>query len=87
MAVREYNDEYRKWRKAVLARDKHKCQWPDCRVKKGLQVHHIIRWHDDYVLRFAVTNGITLCRKHHGKIKNKEYYYVDMFLTILGFKL
>lgn len=74
---------YWPWRKAILERDKHKCQFPNCRARTKLEIHHIIRWVDAPQLRYEIGNGITLCRKHHKSIKNKENFYIDLFLGIV----
>jgi predicted restriction endonuclease len=87
MAERNYKDDrYKEFRDAVLKRDCHKCQYPGCRRKKKLQVHHIIRWADSWELRYSVGNGISLCVKHHKLVKNKEHFYSDMFFTIVRAK-
>lgn len=83
MASREYDERYRKFIAAVKKRDKNKCQFPGCRRRTKLQTHHIIRWANNNELRYEVGNGILLCRSCHEKIKNKEPFYVDMFLEIV----
>lgn len=81
---RDYNEPaYKAWRVAVFKRDNFKCQFPDCKCKKKLNAHHIIRWADAPFLRFEVTNGITLCKMHHDMIKNNENCYVDLFNGII----
>lgn len=74
---------YKHWRKQVLTRDGYQCKWPDCKCKKRLQAHHIKPWSACYSLRFAVSNGITLCYAHHNAIKKKEHHYEQMFRTLL----
>jgi len=56
--------EYRLWREAVFARDNWTCQ--KC-GKKGvkLHAHHILNFAEYVELRFAIDNGITLCRSCH----------------------
>ena len=81
---RDYKDpRYIEFRKAVLKRDHYKCQMPSCSSKARLQIHHIIRYADNILLRFTISNGITLCRKHHDSIKGKEAYYAELFLKIV----
>jgi 5-methylcytosine-specific restriction endonuclease McrA len=60
---------YREFRKAVLDRDRWRCQ--DCDTKKDLQAHHILPWGPYPDLRYAVENAVTLClschkRRHRG---------------------
>ncbi len=70
------------FRKEVRKRDKN-CQMPGCGSYVKLQVHHVIRWATNYLLRYNVKNGILLCRKCHDKIKNKEGYYAQLFIDII----
>lgn len=83
MAARDYDDRYKKFRAAVIARDKGKCQFPGCKRRSKVQVHHIARWVDSYELRFEPSNGICLCRWHHNHIKNHEHLYNDLFIEIV----
>ncbi len=62
--------EYRLWREAVFARDGWTCQ--KCGARKGgLNAHHIFNFADYPELRFALDNGITLCRKCHIEFHKK----------------
>ena len=82
--MRNYNDPvYKEVRKRVLKRDKHKCQMPDCKKKRRLNVHHIERWVDAASLRYETFNMITLCRTCHDLIKDKESHYVPLFMAIV----
>lgn len=82
---RNFKDpEYTKWRKNVYKRDKHKCRWPNCNLKRKLNAHHIRRWADFPGLRFDINNGITLCKYHHDLIKGMEHIYESAFLRILA---
>ena len=69
MGLRD-SPEYTKWRRAVIKRDGGKCQM--CGAKRTLQVHHLERWADNPALRYNVANGITLCKRCHKSIFNKE---------------
>lgn len=85
---RNYNDEaYAKFRKEVLNRDNRKCQMPGCKSKYQLQVHHIRTWANASSLRYEPDNGITLCRKCHKSITNKENYYEKLFREIIDGKI
>ena len=80
------DDRYWEWKSQVLKRDSHKCQYPGCRKRKGLQVHHIIRWADCYDLRYSVRNGISICKLHHKRVTGNESIYIDLFLSIIANK-
>lgn len=81
---RNYDDPvYKEVRKRVLKRDKHKCQMPDCKKRRRLNVHHIERWADAASLRYETFNMITLCRTCHDSIKDKESHYVPLFMDIV----
>ena len=60
-----YSNEYRKWRKEVLKRDKHKCVM--CGSEKKLEVDHIKPFALFPELRIELTNGRTLCLCCHKK--------------------
>ncbi|MFL2874478.1 MAG: HNH endonuclease [Pseudohongiellaceae bacterium] len=56
----------KKWRNAVLSRDKATCQ--SCGIKNVVLVaHHIKPWETHPALRFEVDNGLTLCQECHFK--------------------
>ena len=56
--------EYRLWREALFARDAWTCQ--KCGKKGGtLNPHHIKNFAQYPELRFAIDNGITLCKSCH----------------------
>lgn len=74
-------------RKKVLVRDNYKCQFPGCKYRgKKLEVHHIITFAYSVALRYVEKNLITLCKKCHHKVKNKETLYASMFNTIINNK-
>ncbi len=64
---------FREWRRAVFLRDNYICQ--DCGDNKGgnLTAHHIKSFALFPMLRYDITNGITLCRKCHKKTDNYGY--------------
>lgn len=58
--------KYAAWRKKVKQRDGNKCQAPGCGyVSKYNEAHHIASRQQRPDLRFVVSNGMTLCKKHH----------------------
>lgn len=63
------NNQYRAWRDKIRKRDKSLCVL--CGEKSWINVHHIVRWIDNEMLRYHEQNGVCLCSychaKHHGK--------------------
>lgn len=86
--MKDRNDDpgYKEWKAAVLKRDRNKCQMPNCRRKKNLEVHHIIRYADSVYVRYEVDNGITLCKRCHYQIRNNESHFVSLFMEIVRSK-
>lgn len=68
-AKKRNNYTYRKWRQAVIGRDK-KCV--SCGVQDNLQAHHIKSFAKFPLLRFDLSNGITLCEECHKNYHRKE---------------
>lgn len=52
------------WRESIFRRDNFTCQ--KCNISGGiLNSHHILNFSQHEDLRFAIDNGITLCKKCH----------------------
>ena len=84
---RNYEDPvYKEWRKKVYARDKFKCQMPQCGSNFRLQAHHIRKWSNAAMLRYDVDNGITLCSACHKSITGKETHYASYFTQLINKK-
>lgn len=63
--------QFKLWRKKCMERDNFTCQ--NCGQYGGeLNIHHIYNFADYPELRFAIDNGIALCKKCHMKF-HKEY--------------
>jgi len=78
--------EYREWRVAVFERDNYTCQ--KCNEKGGeLNAHHICGFKDYPELRFEIKNGITFCKKCHGKfhkkygVKNNTHEQLEEYIS------
>lgn len=76
-------EKYRQWRKDVMARDGHKCNYPGCSNTERLEVHHIKKFVNNKHLRTDIINGITLCEECHKKIQNREHRYELLFFKIV----
>ena len=62
--------QYIFWRKAIFQSDDFVCQI--CKQKGGqLEAHHLNNWSDFPELRFAIDNGITLCKRCHNEFHKK----------------
>ncbi len=79
--------EFRLWREAVFARDNWVCQKCKDRGDK-IHSHHIQNFSQYPELRFAIDNGITLCKKCHQNfhkkygIKNNNINQLKEFLKL-----
>ncbi|MCK9369506.1 NUMOD3 domain-containing DNA-binding protein [Candidatus Dojkabacteria bacterium] len=63
--------EYDIWRNGNFARDGYTCQ--KCWIRGGkLIAHHVLNFAEWVELRFAIDNGITLCKECH-KLFHKKY--------------
>ena len=75
--------EYGLWRTSVFKRDDYTCQ--NCEQRGGnLNAHHILNFAQYKELRFAIDNGITLCKGCHlefhqlyGRKNNNEEQIMD----------
>jgi hypothetical protein len=66
--------KYKIWRDKVFKRDNYTCQM--CGKRGGkLQAHHKFLFSKFPRLRFTISNGITLCKNCHNKIKWEEIYF------------
>ena len=74
---------YQDWRISVYKRDKYRCVV--CGSTEKICAHHIKTFADYPELRSVVSNGITLCQKHHLETYGKEPLYENYFYSILSF--
>lgn len=75
--------QYKEWRQSIFIRDGFICQ--QCLELGGyMEVHHIIPLRDYAEGIMEDNNAITLCRKCHGRTKNREYDFNIKFSSIVG---
>lgn len=59
-------NEYKEWRIEVFGRDEYKCVC--CGVNSNtLEAHHVLPYASNEDMRTDVSNGVTMCRKHHAE--------------------
>ena len=75
---RSYSKKYLLMRNQVLLRDRYQCQMCNATGVK-LECHHVIRWAKSSVVRQNKRNLISLCKKCHQSIRNKEDRYISIF--------
>lgn len=83
----EYNSpEYKAFRFGVMTRDGFGCQL--CSSKEQLEVHHILPFSQCIgvfdKLKFAKSNGITLCKDCHTKVTGHEKEYEDQLRKLVS---
>ena len=67
--------EYYEWRAAVFERDNHTCQ--KCgKIGGKLRAHHIDGYANNEEMRLELSNGATLCKKHHDELHHLYGYDV-----------
>lgn len=83
--IKAINSEpYRNWRKKIFERDNYICQI--CGQKKDwIEANHIKTFANYPLLRFEVSNGITLCKSCHRFIIHKERNYEWLFNGIVNY--
>ena len=71
----QFKELRRIFREQVFERDNHCCKF--CDEKENLDAHHITNRHEMPCDGYVITNGITLCQKHH--IMAEMYATGDIF--------
>lgn len=75
---RDYKEKrYVAWRGAVFARDDFSCLMcgPSSKGAPDLESHHIKLWKTHPSLRYTISNGCTLCKRHHIQVTGQESEY------------
>lgn len=80
--------EYKAWRYDVFCRDWFACQMPGCNEPENyLEAHHIKTYNDYPELKLEISNGITLCKECHRRIRHKEKIFEKLFTEIIKLNL
>lgn len=74
------NPQSRVWRKAVLERDGGFCRI--CHATDKLEAHHILPFGTHPERRWEVSNGLTLCKECHARVRYRELENAEMFQFI-----
>lgn len=64
--------EHRTWARAVKNRDGWKCRMKNKDCTDKIEAHHILPYSKYPELRYEINNGITLCKFHHPRTRDKE---------------
>lgn len=84
--ARDFKDKnWIKVRNRTFARDKYRCKWcGKTRTRKNvIQAHHIKTWAAAPLLRFEISNLITLCYECHQKVWGKEREFESLFKSLI----
>lgn len=80
---RRNDSAYKEWRMNVYRRDKFVCKINDDDCGGRIEAHHIVGWSKDILLRYEVSNGITVCRSHHPRTRDEEQRLIPYFKSLI----
>lgn len=81
---RQAGSAYSNWRMSVYKRDGFLCKMKNHTCSGKIEAHHIRTWKKYPELRYDVSNGITLCVKHHPRKRSDEENLESYFLSLLS---
>ncbi len=81
---RQSGSAYTFWRMEVYKRDNFTCKMSNGECSSKIEAHHILTWKDAKELRYEVSNGITLCTKHHPRQRESEIKFADYFKSLIS---
>jgi hypothetical protein len=67
-----YDTEYKTWMREVKKRDQWSCRLADSTCEGRIEAHHILPWSEFPEYRYELTNGISLCHRHHPRTRTDE---------------
>lgn len=86
--LKKYNRQigvaHSEWVSKCKQRDGKKCKLAGKECKGQLEVHHILRFSEYPVLRYEISNGITLCHYHHPRKKVDEKRLEQLFKSLIS---
>lgn len=81
---RQNSGAYLEWKNQVKSRDNNRCKMESNECNGKLEAHHIFNWIDYKDLRYIISNGITLCRKHHPLKWEEEKRMIPIFIELVS---
>ena len=75
---------YKEWMLNVKNRDNWKCFLSNNECHGNLEVYHILNWVQYQDERYKIDNGITLCKFHHPRGREKETLMIPIFKDIIN---
>lgn len=80
----ERNDmAYKEWRRKIWKRDNFKCLFNNSECNGKIIAHHILSWKKYLELRYKISNGVSLCHKHHPRKKSDEIKLAPLFRKLV----
>jgi hypothetical protein len=74
---------YKAWRKEVCDRDDWKCRINNDVCEGRLEAHHIESFTNNPEIKYDVSNGICLCKKHHPRKRIYEKILINYFKELV----
>ena len=74
---------YRDWKDAVKERDNHTCKLCGTRDMPYSIAHHILSYNTNPELRYAITNGVTVCASCHSMVHH-HFDCVSYFSNLIN---
>lgn len=81
---RQSGSAYTFWRMEVYKRDNFRCKMSNGECSSKIEAHHILTWKESPELRYEISNGITLCTKHHPRQREAEIKLADFFKSLIS---
>lgn len=80
----QHDPLYKQWCKGVKNRDGWACMMKSEECSGRLEAHHVVPWRLEQSLRYETSNGITLCKYHHPRKREKEIAMEGLFRSLIN---